>query len=40
MSEWVWVAVGYGVAYGSLAGYLLVLRHRWSAVRGRSEEPR
>ncbi|MGH3979427.1 MAG: hypothetical protein ACRDRZ_10580 [Pseudonocardiaceae bacterium] len=33
MSDWMWVTLGYGVAYGSLAGYLAVLLRRWVNVR-------
>ncbi|MGH3905163.1 MAG: hypothetical protein ACRDTE_13390 [Pseudonocardiaceae bacterium] len=33
MSDWMWVALGYGVAYGSLAGYLAVLLRRWVCIR-------
>ncbi len=40
MSEWAWVVLGYGVAYGSLGNYLLVLGRRRSRVRRRTEELR
>lgn len=38
MSEWAWVAVGFVVAYGSLAGYILLLTRR--SVRVRRERDR
>lgn len=38
MTEWMWVALGYGLAYGSIATYLLVLSHRWNAVRGKGNQ--
>ena len=33
MSEWTWVALGFGITYGATGGYLLTLRHRTAAVR-------
>lgn len=30
-SEWFWVSLGYGAAYGAMAGYYLTLR--WRAAR-------
>lgn len=36
MSEWAWVVFGYGVAYGALGGYLLVLARQRSRVRRRA----
>ena len=33
MSEWAWVALGFGITYGAMGGYLLTLRHRAAAVR-------
>ena len=33
MSEWAWVALGFGITYGATGGYLLTLRHRTAAVR-------
>lgn len=40
MSEWLWVALGYTVAYGALSTYLLSLRVRTARVQRRSEELR
>lgn len=40
MSDWGWVAAGFGVAYGSIAVYLVTLRHRTGRLRARSEEAR
>jgi len=40
MSDWAWVALGYAIAHGSLAGYLWTLRRRLSLVRARNEELR
>lgn len=38
MSEWLWIALGYGVAYGAFGGYLLSLhRRRLRLVRRREE---
>jgi hypothetical protein len=28
VSEWAWVALGFGVAYGAMGSYALVLRQR------------
>jgi hypothetical protein len=33
--EWGWVALGFSVAYGGLAAYVVVLRHRLKAARRR-----
>lgn len=33
MSEWMWVALGYGTAAVAVAGYLLVLARRAAALR-------
>jgi hypothetical protein len=33
VADWAWVALGYGVAYGGLAAYLLTLRRRLKAAR-------
>lgn len=33
MSEWAWVALGFGITYGAMGGYLLTLRRRAAAVR-------
>lgn len=38
MTEWMWVALGYGLAYGSIATYLVVLSRRWTSVRGKGIE--
>lgn len=35
MSEWAWVAAGYGVTLAAIAVYLLLLVRRWSALRRR-----
>lgn len=32
-SEWFWVVLGYGTAYGSMTGYYITLR--WRAARAR-----
>ena len=40
MSEWGWVALGFGITYGAMGGYLLTLRHRAAAVRRRLEQLR
>lgn len=40
MSEWSWILLGYGVAYGSLGGYLLSLHRRRTSLRRRLEERR
>ena len=31
MSEWAWVALGFGITYGAMGGYVLSLRHRTGA---------
>lgn len=36
MSEWAWVALGYGIAAVAIGGYLLSLVRRWA--RQRTEE--
>ena len=33
MSDWSWVAVGFGIAYGGVAGYVLALLRRARRVR-------
>ena len=33
MSDWGWVALGFGTAYASMGGYLLVLRARAARTR-------
>lgn len=40
MSEWGWVALGFGITYGAMGGYLLTLRQRAATVRRRLEQPR
>lgn len=40
MSEWAWVALGFGITYGAMAGYLFSLRHRTAAVRRRLGQQR
>ena len=40
MSEWGWVALGFGITYGAMGGYLLTLRRRAAAVRQRLEQLR
>lgn len=33
MSEWAWVALGFGITYAGMGAYLYSLRHRAGAVR-------
>jgi hypothetical protein len=33
VSEWAWVVLGFGITYGAMGGYLLILRRRTAAVR-------
>ena len=35
VSDWAWVAAGFGIAYGAVAVYLLSLRRRSARVRAR-----
>ena len=35
MSEWVWVALGFGITYGAIGGYVFTLRRRTGAVERR-----
>lgn len=35
MSEWFWVTLGYGTAYGALGGYLLTIIRRRALLRRR-----
>ena len=35
MSEWAWVALGFGITYGAMGGYVLSLRRRTGAVNRR-----
>jgi len=35
--DWGWVALGFSVAYGGLAAYLVSLQHRVKAARRRLE---
>ncbi|WP_269756695.1 hypothetical protein [Amycolatopsis aidingensis] len=37
MSEWAWVALGYGVTAVAVSGYLISLTLRWARVRRRTE---
>lgn len=39
MSEWTWVAAGYGIAYGSIATYAALLRRRRSRLRTEARGP-
>lgn len=38
MTQWMWVALGYGLAYGSIATYLVVLSRRWKSVCGKGNQ--
>ncbi len=40
MSDWAWVALGFGITYGAMGGYLLSLRQRTVAVRRGLGQPR
>ncbi|WP_255411561.1 MULTISPECIES: hypothetical protein [unclassified Blastococcus] len=40
MSEWAWVALGFGVTYGAMSGYAVWLQHRLSGVNRRIEKIR
>jgi hypothetical protein len=40
MTDWAWVWLGFGVAYGSMAVYLTTLRARAVRARRRLEELR
>lgn len=40
VSDWGWVALGFGTAYASIGTYLLVLRARAARVRQLLEEVR
>jgi len=40
VGEWGWVALGYAVTAGAVAGYTLLLRRRIRAARRRLEELR
>lgn len=40
MSEWGWVALGFGITYGAMGGYLLTLLRRAATVRRRLEQLR
>ena len=35
MPEWGWVALGFGITYAAMGGYLVSLRHRAALVRRR-----
>jgi hypothetical protein len=36
MADWMWVAAGYGVVYGAMAGYAITLVHRQRLARRRA----
>lgn len=38
MSEWMWVALGYGIAYRALTVYFVSLHRRWRAAQRKGEE--
>jgi len=40
MSEWAWVALGYGTTGVAVAGYLITLLRGAAAVRRRAKDPR
>ena len=40
MPDWGWVAVGFGITYVAMGGYLLSLRQRAAAVRRRLDQLR
>ncbi|EGX55407.1 hypothetical protein SZN_33061 [Streptomyces zinciresistens K42] len=40
MSEWGWVALGYGVTAGAVSAYLIGLSRRWNRLRDRAEGQR
>lgn len=40
MSDWSWVALGFAVSYGSLAGFAAVLARRLARVRRERERLR
>ena len=40
MSEWAWVALGFGITYGAMTAYLISLRHRAKVVRRRLGQSR
>ena len=40
MSDWAWVALGFGITYGAMGGYLLSLRQRTITVRRGLGQPR
>jgi hypothetical protein len=40
VSEWAWVALGFGITYGAMGCYLLSLRQRTTTVRRRLGQPR
>lgn len=38
MSEWLWVALGFGIAYVALAVYFASLHRRWRTLRRKEQE--
>ena len=38
MGEWAWVALGFGITYGAMGGYVVTLRRRTRAVARRLEQ--
>jgi len=40
VSDWTWVAAGFGTAYGAIGLYLLSLRQRAARIRALIEAPR
>lgn len=40
MTEWAWVALGYGLTFAALAGYVVSLSRRAARVRGDRKESR
>ena len=38
LTEWLWVALGYGITTGAIATYVVVLGKRWASVRRKGEQ--
>lgn len=38
LTEWLWVVLGYGITYGAITTYLVVLGRRWALVRRNEAE--
>lgn len=38
LTEWLWVALGFGITYGAITTYLVVLGRRWRSVRRKGEQ--